>query len=160
MNSYDTCVSNQLVNILQQSILFHVDDCKLRQKYPKVNESSIELLHEEYQSIFEDASSTMQVKHGKFHKYLGMTLDYYTVVQVKINMLEYIDEILDAFDKSDPIGGGTKSSAEPDMIFKVYKDCKTLMKKDLWSFITWLLKYYLLPSGPGRTPAPQFHSLP
>ena len=52
MNPYYPCVDNQLVNGLQQSILFHVDDCKLRHKNPKVNESFIEVIHEEYQSIF------------------------------------------------------------------------------------------------------------
>ena len=50
----------------------------------------------------------MQVKRGKVQKYLGMTLDYYTIGQVNITMLDYIDEILDAFDKSDPTGCGTK----------------------------------------------------
>ena len=53
-----------------------------------------------------------------------MTLEYSTVVQVKITMLEYIDEILDAFDKLDPTGGGTKSSATPAIILKVYVDCR------------------------------------
>ena len=36
-----------------------------------------------------------------------MTLDYNTVGQVNITMLDYIDEILDAFDKVDTMGGGT-----------------------------------------------------
>ena len=54
MNPYDPCVSNQLVNGLKQCILFHVDDCKLSHKDPKVNDSLTGVLHEEYQSIFED----------------------------------------------------------------------------------------------------------
>ena len=48
MNPYDPCIANILVNGLQQSILFHVDYCKLNQKYPKVNYSFIVLLREEY----------------------------------------------------------------------------------------------------------------
>ena len=52
-------------------------------------------------------SVTIKVKFGKVHKYLGMTLDYYTVGQVKITTLDYIDEILVAFDKAYQIGGGT-----------------------------------------------------
>ena len=47
-----------------------------------------------------------------------MILDYSTVGQVNIPMSEYIDEILDAFDKSDPTGCGTKSSSAPVLIFK------------------------------------------
>ena len=53
-----------------------------------------------------------------------MKLDYSTVCQVKINMLDYINEILYTFDKGDTTGGGTKSSASIGTIFKVYKDYK------------------------------------
>ena len=53
-----------------------------------------------------------------------MTLDYTTVGQVKITMLEYINEIIDTFDKVDPTGGVTNSSATPAIIFKADKDCK------------------------------------
>jgi hypothetical protein len=41
-------------------------------------------------------------------------------------MFDYIDEIINAFDKGELKGGGTKSSAAPDDIFKVNKDCKKL----------------------------------
>ena len=66
----------------------------------------------------------IQVNCIKVHKYLGMILDYTTVGQVKINILEYIDEIIDAFDKLYPTGGGTKSSSASSIIFKVNKLCK------------------------------------
>ena len=59
MNTYDPCVVNRLVDGLQQYILFNVDDCKLRHKDTKVNESLIVVQQEEYQSIFEYESSTM-----------------------------------------------------------------------------------------------------
>ena len=71
----------------------------------------------------------MQVKCGKVHKYLGMTLDYSTVGQVQITMLDHIYEILDAFDKSYPMGGGNKSSASAANILKVDEDCKNLNTK-------------------------------
>ena len=63
----------------------------------------------------------MQVNCIKFHKYLGMILDYTTVGQVKITILEYIDEIIDAFGKAYPTGGCTKSSSASSIIFKVNK---------------------------------------
>ena len=66
----------------------------------------------------------MQVKCRKVHKYLGMTLDCTTVGQLKITILEYIDEILDSFDKAYPMGGGTKSSYVSYIIFGVKKYCK------------------------------------
>ena len=91
MNPYDTCVTNLLVNGLQQSTLFHVDDCKLSHKHPKVNDSFIGVLHKEYLRIFEDGFGILQVNHGKVYKYLGVTLDFTTVDQVNITMLDYIN---------------------------------------------------------------------
>ena len=46
MNPYYTCVSNRIVYGLQQLILFHVDDCKLIHKDPKVNGIFIGVLRE------------------------------------------------------------------------------------------------------------------
>ena len=76
----------------------------------------------------------MQVKRGKVHKYLGMTLDYTTVGQVKVNMLDYIDEILNAFDNSDTTGGGTKSNAAPTIMSKFGKYCKKFNNKQSVEF--------------------------
>jgi hypothetical protein len=68
----------------------------------------------------------MTVSRGKIHKYLGMTLDYSVPGQVKIKMLDYVDEILAAFYKAEPKGGGTKKSADPDSLFKVDEDWEKL----------------------------------
>ena len=71
----------------------------------------------------------MQLNHGKFHKYIGMTLDYTTVGQVKTTMLDYIDEVLDAFNKVNTTGGGTQSSNSPAILFNVKEDCIKLISK-------------------------------
>ena len=126
MNTHDPCVANKLVNRLQKYILFYVDDCKLSHKDTKADDSFIGVLREEYQSILEDGYSIIQLNRGKVQKYLGVILDYYTVVQVKITMLDCIDELLNTFAKSVPRVGGTKSIAAPDIIFNVNKDCKKL----------------------------------
>jgi hypothetical protein len=41
-------------------------------------------------------------------------------------MIGYVDEILTAFDKADPKGSGTKTSAASENLFKINKDCKKL----------------------------------
>jgi hypothetical protein len=41
-------------------------------------------------------------------------------------MLEYVNEIIAAFDEAEPKGGGTKTSAAPDSMFKVDEDCEKL----------------------------------
>jgi hypothetical protein len=68
----------------------------------------------------------MTVSRGKIHKYLGMTLDYTVCGQVKITMFDYVDEILTAFNKAELKGGGTKTSAAPDSIFRVDGNCENL----------------------------------
>ena len=50
----------------------------------------------------------MKLNNGEVHKYLGTKLDYPAVVQVKVTMLDYIDEIINTFDKAYPKGGITK----------------------------------------------------
>ena len=65
----------------------------------------------------------MKVSRGEAHKYLGMTLDYTVRGQVQITMIDFLDKVLTAFDKAEPKGGGTKTSAAPENLFKVGKDC-------------------------------------
>jgi hypothetical protein len=91
----------------------------------------IDRLWQEYESIFEDGSGQMTVSRGRVHKYLGMTLDYTVCGQVNILMFNYIDKIIDAFDKVELKGDGTKSSAAPNDLFKVNKDHKKLGLKRL-----------------------------
>ena len=68
----------------------------------------------------------MTVIRGKVHKYLGMTLDYTVHGKFQITMLDFLDELLTDFDKAEPKGGGTKTSAAPENLFKVDEDCEKL----------------------------------
>jgi hypothetical protein len=126
INPYDPCVANKIIEGEQMTICFHVDDCKLSHRKKTVMDRMIGYLRQEYKSIFEDGSGAMKVSRGKIHKYIGMTLDYSVPGQVKITMLEYVNEILAAFNKAEPKGGGTNTSAAPDSLFKVDEDCKKL----------------------------------
>jgi hypothetical protein len=75
------------------TVCFHVDDCKLSHRDPKVMDDMIGWLKKEYEHLFEDGSGTMTVSRGKVYKYLGMQLDYTIRGIVKISMLEFVDEI-------------------------------------------------------------------
>ena len=46
--------------------------------------------------------------------------------QVKISMFECTDEMLTGFDKAEPNGEGTKSSAGPRNVFTVNEDCEKI----------------------------------
>ena len=41
-------------------------------------------------------------------------------------MIDFLDEVLTAFDKAEPKGGGTKTSAAPENLFKMDEDCEKL----------------------------------
>jgi hypothetical protein len=49
-------------------------------------------------------------------------------------MLDYVDEILAAFDKAEPKGGGTNTSAATDSLFKVEEDCEKLAQANAVEF--------------------------
>jgi hypothetical protein len=119
INPYDPCVANKMIEGNQMTICFHVDDCKLSHRKTKVMDSMIEYLIQEYESISEDGSEAMTVSRGNIHQYISMTLDYTVRGQVNITMFDYVDEILTAFDKAEPKGGGIKTSAAPYSLFKV-----------------------------------------
>jgi hypothetical protein len=133
-NPYDPCVANKMIDGHQMTITFHVDDCKLSHKKPKTMDKMIEWLRLEYESVFEDGSGKMTVSRGKLHTYLGMTLNYTTCGQVKIAMLDFIDESIAAFNKADPTGSGTKTSAALENLFKVGEDCVKLRPKKAQEF--------------------------
>jgi hypothetical protein len=97
-------------------------------------------LRQECESIFEDGSGTMTVSRVKIHKYVGMTLDCSVPGQVKITTLDYVDEILPALDKAEPKGGGTKTSAAPDSLFKVEEDCDKLAQAKTVEFHNLVIK--------------------
>ena len=101
-------------------------DCKLSHRSSKVNDRMVKWIRQECERIFEDGSGKMMVSRGKVHKYLGMTLDYTVRGQVQITIIYFLDEVLISFDKEKPKGGGTKTSAATDNIFKVDKYCEKL----------------------------------
>ena len=127
-NDYDPCVYNKMVEGKQQTVLFHVDDCKLSHVNTKVNDKLIEILRKEYENIFEDGSGKMKVHRGKVHEYLGMTLDFSEKGLVKVSMPKYIEECLTNFDKIMPNCKGTKSSAAPRDLFEIDDEAEKLPK--------------------------------
>ena len=53
-----------------------------------------------------------------------MTLDYTVRGQVQITMVDSLDKVLITFEKAEPKGIGTKTSAAPENLFKVDEDCE------------------------------------
>lgn len=99
------CVANKM------TICFHIDDCKLSHVKVKLVDKMIEHLRQEYKSISEGRSRAMMVRCGKVS------------LQIKLTMLEYIKEILNAWEKAEPDDAGTKST---EKIFTIDDNCMEL----------------------------------
>jgi hypothetical protein len=87
----------------------------------------------------------MKVHRGKTHKYLGMTLDFSHDNQCRVTMINYVDEIVAAYDqvliklddgfsavkkKSNP----ARTSAASDDLFIVNDDAEKLSKEGSTAF--------------------------
>jgi hypothetical protein len=128
------------------TVCFHVDDCKISHLIPKVIDETIEWLRSEYEHVFEDGTGEMRVHRGKTHKYLGMSLDFGHDNQCRITMIDYVDEIVAAYDKAlgelDDDGfsavkkksNPARTSAAPDDLFVVDEDAEKLSEESSIAF--------------------------
>jgi hypothetical protein len=126
VNPHDACVANKMINGKQMTVCWHVDDLKMSHVMPKAMDKMIKCLRQEHESMFEDGSGAMTVSRGKIHTCLGMKLDFTATCQVAVTMFDHLDDTLAVFEKIEPNGGGTKSSAAPVNLFTVNEDCEKL----------------------------------
>ena len=91
---YDPCVANDIIKGSQMNVCFHIDDCKLIHKSLKVVGNAITWFKQEYESIFQDGSVEITFHQVKVHNYLGMTRDHTKDKIFKVNVIDYINEIL------------------------------------------------------------------
>ena len=111
VNPYDPCVANKTINNKQHTISWHVDDLKSSHVDSKVNDNFHKWLQLEYGKI-----SEVSATRGKKHTYLGMTLDYTTPGEVKVDMIDYVEKMLEEF----PMNlKGKVSSAANENLFRV-----------------------------------------
>ena len=63
-----------------------------------------------------------------------MKLDFTKPGMVIVTMLDYINEIITAFEKADPKSIKTTTSTEPENLYKVNEDCEKLSPKKAEEF--------------------------
>jgi hypothetical protein len=102
-NPYDPCVANRKVQGSQQTILFHVDDLKSSHKMKSVNDQFEKWLNKKY-GYHRRVTATC----GKVHGYLGMELDYQKQGVLKVNMMKYVENMINEF----PVKLGKKDVAK------------------------------------------------
>jgi hypothetical protein len=93
INPYDPCVANKIINGLQMTICWHVDDLFIGHKDPAVVASLLNWLARRYDTDDKKLNTT----RGYFHDYLGMNIDFSTSGEVSFEMTKYIDKIITAF---------------------------------------------------------------
>ena len=88
VNPYDPCVANRIIGGKRHTITWHVDDLKSSHEDAKVNDKFHKWLDVKYG---DDKLGRVRATRGKIHNYLGMTLDYSTSKNLKLNMKDYIE---------------------------------------------------------------------
>jgi len=85
-NPYDKCVFNKIIDGVQCTILFHVDDFMLTSKSSKALD--------EVESMFTNAFEKITVETGKIISFVGMTFNFTEKSKVHVTQLGYIQDIL------------------------------------------------------------------
>jgi hypothetical protein len=91
-NPYDPCVANKVINKLQHTVRFHVDDLMCSHMDPKVNDEFEKWLNKMYGD-----HGLVTTTRGDVHDYLGMTFDFSEKGKVKIDMIDYMEAMVDEF---------------------------------------------------------------
>ena len=91
-NPYDPCVANKKVHGKQHTIRFHVDDLMSSHVDTKVNDKFLKRLNKLYGKYGE-----VKATRGKVHSYLGMNFDFSKKDEVMIDMIDYMNAMVDDF---------------------------------------------------------------
>jgi len=76
----------------QHTVAFHVNDLKSSHKDPKVNDDFEKWLEQTY-----GKQGKVKIKQGKFHEHLGMNFDFSVEGRLKVDMRDYVKEMLGSF---------------------------------------------------------------
>jgi len=91
-NPYDSCLANRVVKSAQHTVVFHFDDLKSSHEDPKLNDDFAKWLEQTY-----GKQGKVKINQGKVHEYLGMKLDFLVRGKLKVDMRDYVKEMLESF---------------------------------------------------------------
>ena len=111
VNPHDPCVANKIIKGKQHAASWHVDDLKSSHVDSTVNDEFHQWLQCECGEVREVTST-----RGKKHVCLGMLLDFSEPGKVKIDMRDYVKEMIEEFPK---VLTGKVSSPANENLFKV-----------------------------------------
>lgn len=134
VNPYDPCVANRIVNGKQHTIKWHVDDHKSSHVDAKVNDQFLAWLEQQYGS----KENPVKATRGKKHDYLAMILDFTKPNCLRVDMTNYVKDMIDAF--HDDLSGLAGKCPWNENLFKVEKGSKFLSKEKAETFHTFVAK--------------------
>ena len=91
-NPCDPCVANRMVEGKQHTIRFHVDDLMSSHVDPEVNDRFLVWLNKMY-----GHHGKVVATRGKVHDYLGMVFDFTEPGVLTLDMVEYVEKMLEEF---------------------------------------------------------------
>ena len=135
VNPYDPCIANRIVNGKQHTIAWHVDDIKSSHVDPKVNDEFIAWVEKKYG---DPKIGKVKAVRGKKHDYLAINLDYSTPGEVKLDMVNYVTDMVEEF----PMEYSKTKIATPanDKLFNVNPNSKKLDDERAEQFHTTVAK--------------------
>jgi hypothetical protein len=137
-NPYNPCVANRIVN---NKVLFHIDDLKSSHFDPSVNDDFLDWLNETYGQV-----KAVTATRGVVHEYLGMRLDYGKTGKIQIDMREYIQVMLQEFPNNLSKGRPAPTPAGPDLFGQSEDNTEPLEPMDRETFHTIVAKGLFLAS--------------
>jgi len=124
INPYDPCVANKTVNGTQMTIRWHVDNLMISH----MSQDEIMRVVQGIKDIYgENLAETVRTVHD----YLGMMFDYSFAKEVRINMWDYLRNVIKEF--TDEITG-TCATPASDHLFKVREDRRKLSEEPADAF--------------------------
>ncbi len=91
-NPYEPCVANKLIQGHNHTVRFHVDDLMASHLLKKVNDKFLKWLNKMYGGY-----GAVKATRGKIHDYLGMTFDFSAKGEVHVDMIDYVENMIDDF---------------------------------------------------------------
>jgi Reverse transcriptase (RNA-dependent DNA polymerase) len=137
INPYDPCVANRIINGKQHTVTWHVDDLKSSHVDPKVNDEFLLWLNKTYG---DKEIAPVKATRGKLHDYLAMKLDYSEAGKLKLNMVEYVENMVKDF----PEELSMSNYPWNENLFKVDPSAKKLLKEKSELFHTFVAKALFL----------------
>ena len=129
-NPYDQCVANRMVNGKQHTVRFHVDDLMSSHVDPKVNDRFLAWLNKMCGHC-----GKVVATRGKIHDYLGMVFDFTEPGTLILDMVDYVEKMLEEFSMDLSEDDKEEYPASSDLFKEGTGELEFSKKKEFHTFV-------------------------